>query len=77
MIIAILEIAPHGHYTYVESIAKVYTADVHNKVIIFTNEKGRDHLNHIDNEQINTIVKSDTEGYESFFDQIKGVDICM
>jgi hypothetical protein len=56
MKIAILEIAPHGHYTYVESIAQIFTADDNNQVVIFTNERGQNALKHIANPQIELVV---------------------
>ena len=71
---AILEIAPHGHYTYVESISQVFTAVSENEVVIFTNEKGREHLQHLENQQISLVVKGNTEGYEVFFQRIQNFD---
>ena len=71
---AILEIAPHGHYTYVESISQVFTAVSENEVVIFTNEKGREHLQHLENQQISLVVKGNTEGYEAFFQRIQNFD---
>ena len=72
---AILEIAPHGHYTYVESISQVFTAVSENEVVIFTNEKGREHLQHLENQQISLIVKPNTEGYDVFLKRIQNVDL--
>ncbi len=74
MKIAILEIAPHGHYAYVESIARVFTADLSNQLTIFTNERGRKLLQYLENQQISLIVKSDTESYTSFLQKIKNYD---
>ena len=75
MTVAILEIAPHGHYTYVESIAKIYTAIADNKAVIFTNEKGATNLQHLVNQRISLIAKPNTEGYDSFFQKIKDFDL--
>ena len=55
MTIAILEIAPKGHYTYVESIAKIYTAVAENKVVIYTTDEGKKTLQHIENQSISII----------------------
>jgi hypothetical protein len=74
MTIALLEIAPHGHYTYVESIARIYAADPSNQVLIFTNERGGKVLQYLENQQIRLVVKSDTEGVSSFLKKIKNVD---
>lgn len=80
MKIAILEIAPHGHYPYVESIAQVFTAVPENKVVIFTNEKGQQHLQHLVannssvNHQISLIIKQNTEGYKEFLQRIQNFD---
>ena len=80
MKIAILEIAPHGHYPYVESITQVFTAVPENEVVIFTNEKGQQHLQHLaakdssDNHQVSLIIKQNTEGYGEFFQRIQNFD---
>jgi hypothetical protein len=74
MTIALLEIAPHGHYTYVESIARIFAADPNNKIIIFTNERGGEMLNYLENEQISLVVKPNTEGVLDFFKRIHNVD---
>ncbi len=80
MKIAILEIAPHGHYPYVESIAQVFTAVPENEVVIFTNEKGQQHLQHLiandssKNRQVSLIIKRNTEGYDEFFQRIQNFD---
>jgi hypothetical protein len=78
MKIAILEIAPHGHYTYVESIAKIYTAVAENQVVIFTHERGQKALQHIENEQISLNIwhsnSGNTEGVHSFLSGIIGFD---
>jgi hypothetical protein len=60
MNIAILEIAPTGHYTYVESIAKIYTAIEGNHVSIFTTEKGEKALKSIEKQNI-SIINTNTE----------------
>ena len=81
MKIALLEIAPHGHYTYVESIALIFTAVLENQVVIFTNERGHNALKHIENEQIS--IKSwqsqvpeaaTNERLKAFLLGIKGFD---
>lgn len=56
MTIAIFEIAPKGHYTYVESIAKIYTAVAENKVVIYTTDNGKKAMQHIENQSISIIV---------------------
>jgi hypothetical protein len=60
MKIAILEIAPTGHYTYVESIAKIYTAVVGNQAHIYTTEKGAKAMQHLENQAI-SIIKTGAE----------------
>ena len=55
MKIAILEIAPTGHYTYVESIAKIYTAVEGNQAHIYTTEKGAKAMQHLENQAISVI----------------------
>ena len=72
MRIAILEITTYGHYTLVESIAKIYAAIPTNEVVIFTTEKGKIALQGIDNEQIKMIVVNDSMG--DFLKSIKGFD---
>ena len=80
MKIAILEIAPHGHYPYVESIMQVFTAVPDNEVVIFTNEKGQQHLQQLvendssDNYQVSLIIKQNTEGCDEFFQRIQKFD---
>lgn len=81
MTIALLEIAPHGHYAYVESIARIFAADPLNKIIIFTDERGEKLLQYLENQQISFVVKPDalarheaTEGAFSFLNKIKNVD---
>jgi hypothetical protein len=70
MTTAILEITPQGHYTYVESIAKIYTAKGDDKVIIFTHEKGQKALQHIESQQISIIIKKEDEHYTTFLNGI-------
>lgn len=81
MKIAILEIAPHGHFTYVESIAKIYTAVAENQVVIFTHERGQKALQHLENQQISLKIwhplpskVTYTEGVHSFLSGIVGFD---
>lgn len=74
MKIAILEIAPHGHYVYVESITHIFAADPSNKLTIFTNERGGNLLQYLENQQISLVVKPDTEGVDSFLKKIKNYD---
>lgn len=74
MKVAILEIAPHGHYTYVESIAMIYTAVPENEATIFTNERGFDALKHLENQRIIVKKCADTEGGQNLFSQIQGFD---
>lgn len=74
MKIAILEIAPTGHYTYVESIVNIYLSKINNHIEIFTNKKGKKNLQHLENERVKVIAKQDTEGYESFLQSIKNFD---
>jgi hypothetical protein len=74
MRIAILEIAPHGHYTYVESIALIYTAVPENEVLVFTNGKGYNALKHLENDRIHVEKLLFTEGGENGFNQIVGFD---
>ncbi len=78
---AILEIAPHGHYPYVESITQVFTAVPENEVVIFTNEKGQQYLQHLvkgdsrdNHQQVSLIIKQNTEGYDAFFQRIQSFD---
>jgi hypothetical protein len=81
MKIALLEIAPHGHYTYVESIAQIFSADAENEVVIFTNERGNDALKHIENQQISIKIwrsqvpeEATNERLQAFLSDIKGFD---
>jgi hypothetical protein len=81
MKIAILEIAPHGHYTYVESIAQIYTSVAENQVVIFTNERGQKALQHLENQQISIQIwaslspeKATNEGLKTFLKGILGFD---
>ncbi len=72
MKIAILEITTYGHYTLVESIAKIYASVASNEIMIFTTKKGEEALQGIDNEQIKTLVVD--EPIETFFKNIQGFD---
>ena len=74
MKVAILEIAPKGHYTYVESMVKIYAADPRNEVVIFTNTHGEKQLEYLKNKQISLIIKADSEDYVSFFEKINHFD---
>ncbi|MBL7817133.1 MAG: hypothetical protein JNL70_19070 [Saprospiraceae bacterium] len=74
MKVAILEIAPHGHYTYVESMAMIYTSVPENEVVIFTNDKGFEALKHLVNDKISLEKPVNTEGVETLFQKIKGFD---
>ena len=74
MNIALLELAPHGHYVYVESIARIFAADPANNLTIYTNERGGKLLQYLENQQITLVIKPDTEGSLSFLKKIKNVD---
>ncbi len=74
MKIAILEIAPHGHYTYVESIALIYTAVPKNNVVVFTDEKGYNALKHLEKDKIQIKKVQFTEGGENVYANIQGFD---
>ena len=74
MNIALLELAPHGHYVYVESIARIFAADPANTLTIYTNERGGKFLQYLENQQIRLVIKPDTEGSVSFLQKIKNVD---
>jgi hypothetical protein len=81
MKIAILEIAPHGHYTYVESIAQIFTSVAENQVVIFTNERGHAALQHLENQQIKIEVwqslspeEATNEGLKAFLKGSIGFD---
>lgn len=74
MNIALLELAPHGHYVYVESIARIFAADPANQLTIYTNERGEKLLQYLENQQIRLVVKPDTEGVSSFLEKIKNAD---
>ena len=74
MNIALLELAPHGHYVYVESIARIFAADPANNLTIYTNERGGKLLQYLENQQIKLVIKPDTEGTLSFLQKIKNVD---
>ena len=74
MRIALLEIAPHGHYTYVESIVHIFSSNPANLITIYTNERGGMMLQYLENQQIRLEVKPNTEGVFSFFQRIKNVD---
>jgi hypothetical protein len=62
MKIAILEIVPDGHFTYVESIAAIYSAVADNEVTIYTTPKGKSALQHLENQQISIKIIENTEG---------------
>lgn len=74
MKVAILEIAPHGHYTYVESIAKIYTSVLDNEVVIFTNEKGGITLQHLETDKIKIIKPEPFQDVSLLIDNINGFD---
>jgi hypothetical protein len=70
MNIGIIEISPTGHYTYVESICKIYLSDPQNKIIIFTNEQGGKGLSKLSSSRVEIIIKSNEESYDSFFEKM-------
>ena len=74
MHIAIIEIAPKGHYTYVESMVKIYASDKQNRIVIFTNTFGLKQLKYLENDQISLVVKGENEDYFTFFQAIKIFD---
>jgi hypothetical protein len=75
MNIAILEISPTGHYTYVESMVKVFSTDKENKIIIYTNDVGKKAMYYLENQQVSIKVKQNTEGYDTFLSSIKKSDV--
>ncbi len=74
MKIAIIELTEYGHYTFVESISNVFASDKNNEIVIFTDTKGYNVLQHLENEQIKLIKKENTEGVDSFLNKIKNFD---
>ncbi len=72
MKIAIIEITTFGHYTLVESIAKIYASVAENEIVIFTTDEGKRALKGLENEQIKIVLA--TEKTETFFSRIKGFD---
>ncbi len=74
MKIAIIEIAQFGHYTYVESIADIYSSIPENEVVIFTDEKGAKQFPLLNAKNI-SIVKKDAEmSYLDFLSTIKSFE---
>lgn len=56
MNIGIIELADTAHYTYVESIALIYSSNPDHQVYIFTTDKGRQNLQHLISQQIALIL---------------------
>ena len=50
MIIGIIEVMPKGHFTLVDSIARIYASDPSNTVYLFTTETGAEELKYLTNE---------------------------
>ena len=74
MRIAIIEIAPKGHYTYVESMVKIYASDTQNRIVIYTNTFGLKQLKYLENDQISLVIKGENEDYFAFFQTLKTFD---
>jgi hypothetical protein len=69
MKIGIVEIMPVGHYTLVDSIARIFLAGSENEIVIFTNSIGANVLNPLVKEmsgRINLITKKDEEKIDDF-----------
>jgi hypothetical protein len=73
--IGIIEIMPLGHYTLVDSVARIYGSDPANEIYIFTQKKGFEVLSPIINEikaKVEIIFKKEDETVEEFLGKIKG-----
>jgi hypothetical protein len=73
MKVGIMEIMPQGHYTLVDSIARIYSSDKNNQVIIFTHNKASHVFNSLLKEKpenIRLMIKEENDSFESFFAQI-------
>ncbi len=57
MKIGIIEIMPAGHYTLVNSVAQIYSSDIHNKVTIITTATGKNILLPLVSGQSNITIK--------------------
>ncbi len=74
MKVAILETVPHGHYTYVESIALIYTSVPENEIVIFMHDNGFNALKHLENDKISIEKGLFTEGVKNDFNRLKNFD---
>lgn len=77
MKIGILEIMPQGHYTLVDSIARIYASDDKNECFIFTHKNGAKNLIPLLNENIGNIkliIKEDNESLSDYFSKINNVN---
>ncbi len=73
MKIGIIEIMPKGHYTLVESLIQIYSADNLNELFIFTHKTGYEALQPVikdSSSKITIICKNDDENFKSFFKRI-------
>lgn len=75
--VAILEIAPKGHYTYVESLINLFSVDNSNLIDIFTNINGSEQISPFINGKTQLFTKKDTESYTEFFKNITRYDILV
>jgi hypothetical protein len=78
MKIGILEIMPQGHYTLVDSIARIYASDSQNEIFICTHEKLAEVLKPLLNENIGDIklvVKNKNESLVLFFEKVNQLNL--
>jgi hypothetical protein len=73
MTIGIIEIMPRGHYTLVDSVARIYASDPLNRVHIFTHQQALrqfDGLKQLYGERLTVTAKGDDESVADFFSRI-------
>ena len=73
MNVGLIEIMPHGHYTLVDSITRIYLSNASNSVVLFINEKGSENVSALQKdfgERLIVKTKKENEDVASFLNQI-------
>lgn len=72
MKIGILEIMPQGHYTLVDSVARIFGSSTNNEIFIFVNSDDENQINHLLklNMYLQIISKNKNESLPEFFSKI-------
>ncbi len=73
MNVGLIEIMPHGHYTLVDSITRIYLSNARTSGVLFINEKGSENVSALQKdfgERLIVKTKKENEDVASFLNQI-------